>query len=310
VRYQPSLAVLCEQSHPLTPFHLTDTGVEMAVACIGSGCAKVVVTVFKVDPRTRALYIQAGLSAALSTFLPSPLLGILLVQELSIATRPGSITLSSAVVRQHSSTMVLGEEKEVSIQTLADHDLMEQVHIASIATASCTAVLRLLFPDSVIESMRIQSYALSPSSSGYSINLDWLLAIPMGLLCGAVVTLAGMMYLKWNWTRVKGCTFLIHNQRFKLFVRGRQVFALLAGLICGVLGFLWSFPPLFDNGVNAWQNVLVVSSERMSPYEVLHFGFHVLIGVAICTGCGILGGCSFPMLTVGACVGAIFSPLP
>jgi H+/Cl- antiporter ClcA len=288
------------------PFSM-DTGVDMAIASIGSGCAKAIGVAFKVDPRTRALYIQAGLSAALSTFLPSPMLGVLLVQELSIISRPGNVILSSTELQQRTSTMILGEDNNyMPVPSLVDHDIMEQVLIASIATASCTTIITVLFPDSIVESMRIQSYDLPQTSNGCSGYLDWLLAIPLGLLSGVIVTLGSLMYLKWNWTRVTGCAFLMNKDRFHVLAIGGQVlFALLAGLICGVLGFLWSYPSLFDNDVNSWQNILPVdaSSGGLSPYEVLHFGLHVLMGVTICIGCGILGGCVFPMLSVGACVG-------
>jgi Voltage gated chloride channel len=62
---------------------------------------------------------------------------------------------------------------------------------------------------------------------------------------------------------------------------------------------------MFENGVNAWQRVVEAkySSGGMSAYEALHFGLHVIIGLAISAGCGLLGGPVFPMLVVGACVG-------
>jgi H+/Cl- antiporter ClcA len=299
-------AVLLPRDH-CRPSHLVlwssddRTGVDMAVATIGSGCAKVISDTFKVDARTRALYIQAGLSAALSIFLPSPILGLLLIQELNGVTRPGRLTLSSAVSPQSSA---LAEESTAEIQNLVNHDLMEQVLISTITAASANAVVQILFPEPAVEAMRMQNYTFPTSSSenGYNAYLDWLRAIPLGLLSGSIVTLTGVIYLKWSWTRVKGCAFLMYNERLK-FTRGRQIFATLGGLICGVLGFVWSYPLLFDNGVNAWQNVLDAKAEGLSAYEVLHFGLHVMLGIAVCMGCGILGGCAFPMLTVGACLG-------
>jgi len=95
--------------------------------------------------------------------------------------------------------------------------------------------------------------------------------------------------------------------------RARQLFAIFAGLICGILAFVWSHPFLLDNDVNAWQNVLDARSGS-SAYDILHFGLHVIIGVSICIGCGILGGCCFPLLNAGVCLGIGVScsafPLP
>ncbi|KAG7359202.1 voltage gated chloride channel [Nitzschia inconspicua] len=282
-------------------------GVDLVVGSIGSGCAKIIADVFQVDARTRALYIQAGLSAAMSILLPSPILGMLLVQELSVTTRSGTLMLSSVALHQSTTRYLACTNNVVQIDgTLADHDIMEQVLIGSISVSSCTAVLILLFSHSAVDAMRLQRYTLPESdveTGDKAYLLHWLLAIPIGLLCGAVVTLSGAMYLKWSWSRAKGCAFLMQNERLK-FTRARQVFAVFAGLVCGVLGFVWSYPVLFDNGVNAWQNVLDAKTEGVSAFEILHFGLHVMIGVAICIGCGILGGCTFPMLSVGACLGA------
>ena len=122
---------------------------------------------------------------------------------------------------------------------------------------------------------------------------------------GILVTVSGAMYLKWAWTRVKLCTYL--ENRLKLY-RARQFFSGFAGLITGILAFIWSYPFLLDNHINAWQNILVAHSNgSSSAYEILHFGLHIIIGAAICIGCGILGGCCFPMLNFGACLGVAIS---
>ena len=263
--------------------------------------------VFKVDPRTRGLYVQAGLSAALSIVLPHPILGLLLVQELSMATRPGALTVSSAIFQQQSATRTLGDETVVeSDGSIADHDLMEQVLVAGIATASCSAVVSTIFTESCFSAMRIGSYKLPDFDSSHVVYLDWLKAIPLGLLGGTLVSVTGAMYLKWNWSRVKGCAFLMNNERLPIR-RARQIFAAMAGLVCGILGFVWSYPNLFDNSVNAWQGVLNAKANGLSALEMLHFGLHIVIGVTICIGCGILSGCIFPMMNAGACLGTSIS---
>jgi H+/Cl- antiporter ClcA len=127
---------------------------------------------------------------------------------------------------------------------------------------------------------------------------------------GALVTISGAVYLKWAWTRVKLYTYL--ENRLK-FYRDRQIFAAFAGLIVGMLAFIWSYPILLNNHINSWQNVLIAYSNESSAYEILHFSLHIIIGVAICIGCGALGGCCFPMLKAGVCLGVgiscPFSPL-
>lgn len=223
-----------------------------------------------------------------------------------MAVRPGALTLSSVMNQQRTAR---NEEDIVEIRPqLANHDVMEQVLVASISTASCTAMISILFPDSAIAGMKLQSYDLARNdvSDGINVYFDWLRAIVLGLIAGAFVTLGGALYLKWSWSRIKGCAFLMYNERLK-FTKARLVFATLAGLICGVLGFVWSYPLLFDNGINAWQNILDAKAAGLSAYQVAHFGLHVLLGVAVCIGCGILGGCAFPMLSVGACMGAAVS---
>jgi H+/Cl- antiporter ClcA len=282
-------------------------GVDLLVTSLGSGCAKLIAVVFKVDPRTRGLYVQAGISAALSIILPHPLLGLLLVQELSMATRPGALTVSSAIFQQQSATRILGDETVVDMDGfIADHDIMEQVLMAGIAMASCTAIVSMIFAESCSNAMRVGSYTLPDFDTNHFVYLDWLKAVPIGLIGGALVSLSGAVYLKWNWTRVRGCAFLMKNERLPIR-RSRQIFAVFAGLVVGLLGFMWSYPLLFDNSVNAWQGVLNANAYGLSALEILHFALHVIIGVTICLGCGILGGCVFPMFNAGVCVGVRIS---
>jgi H+/Cl- antiporter ClcA len=117
---------------------------------------------------------------------------------------------------------------------------------------------------------------------------------------GCLVTLSGAMYLKWAWTRVKLCNYLESRFHFRY---ARQLFAGFAGMITGILAIVWSYPFLLDNHINAWQQILVASTNGVQACEILHFGLHVIIGVAVCIGCGILGGCCFPMLNAGVCLG-------
>jgi H+/Cl- antiporter ClcA len=117
---------------------------------------------------------------------------------------------------------------------------------------------------------------------------------------GILVTISGAMYLKWSWTRVKLCTYLENSLKF---YHARQIFAAFAGLIVGMLAFIWSYPFLLNNHINSWRDVLIAYSNGSSACEILHFGLHIIIGVAICIGCGILGGCCFPMLKAGICLG-------
>jgi H+/Cl- antiporter ClcA len=273
----------------------------MAVASIGSGCAKIIADMFQVDQRTRGLYVQAGLSAAVGILLPSPILGLLLVQELSMASRPGTLTVSSVILQQSTTTQMMGDATRFEVEYQPGHDLMEQVMLAAVAAASSCAVVSLLFPSSAVASMRLENYTL-PVSDTEDFYLDWLRAIPIGFLGGAAATLSGAMYLKWNWMRNRGSALLMNNELFQ-FRRASLLFAVLAGFICGILGFIWSYPPLFENGVNAWQNILEAKSQGSTAFEILHFGLHVVIGVSVCLGCGVLGGCVFPLLNVGTCLG-------
>jgi hypothetical protein len=258
-----------------------------------------------VDERSRALYVQAGVASAFSILLPSPLLGLLLVQELRIATRPNTLSVSSVLSKR---TMIGGGEGTVGrSRTLQEergqkipweNDMLEQLTIDGVAMIASTATVSAIVPSWWQSILFLRPTQLEKRDFEY---FDWLLAVLLGILGGITVILATALYLKWNWSRCKGCQYL-HRKGWMSPI-ARQVFVLLAGLVFGMLGIVWSKPPLFENGVNAWQGVVQASLSGMSAFEGLHFGLHVIMGLAICLGCGILGGPVFPMLVVGSCLG-------
>jgi H+/Cl- antiporter ClcA len=276
----------------------------LAVSALGSGVANVIAVSFHVDQRSHALYVQAGVAAAFSLLLPSPLLGLLLVQELRIATRPTTLNVSSAVSKR-ASVGGAGRPRipqEEGGQLFGENDLLEQITIDGLATIASTATASAIVPVQWQSTLHLGPLKLEGRDFEY---IDWLLAIPMGILGGITVILAAALYLKWNWSRCRGCQYLHSRGLMTSIVR--QLFVVLAGLVFGMLGVLWSTPPLFENGVNAWQGVVQAHLSGISAFEVIHFGLHVIMGLAICLGCGLLGGPVFPMLVVGACLGVSLS---
>lgn len=278
-------------------------GVDLAVSAIGSGLADVIVMSFFVDERSRALYVQAGIAAAFSILLPSPLLGLLLVQELRIATRPDALTVSSVVSKRarmgRGGTSGLSRtQQDEGGQKFGENDLLEQITIEGVAMVASAATISAIVPSQWQSILFLRPPHLEGREFEY---LDWLLAVPLGILGGVTVIIAGAVYLKWTWFRCRSCQYFHTKGWMSSIVR--QMFVVLAGLVFGMLGIIWSQPPLFENGVNAWQGTVEAYFNGISPFEAIHFGLHVIIGVAICLGCGVLGGPVFPMMVVGACLG-------
>ena len=91
-----------------------------------------------------------------------------------MVTRPVSLTMSSAVVLQ--------QTEPDSSEKNEDHDLVEQVSVAAISMASCSAILSVIFPSSAIRSIVLGHYTLPDRESRQFEYLDWIRAILLGII--------------------------------------------------------------------------------------------------------------------------------
>jgi hypothetical protein len=94
-------------------------GPEYALGSLGSGLASLLSSLLHLNRRCEAGLVQAGLAGSLGALLLSPILGVSVLQEMSVTGRPADLLLDSLTC----SEIGLGRDRI----TLRDHDRMEQV---------------------------------------------------------------------------------------------------------------------------------------------------------------------------------------
>ena len=113
-------------------------GPEYALGSLGSGLASLLSSLFKLNRRSEAGLVQAGLAGSLGALLLSPILGVSVLQEMSLTGRPADVLLDSVTC----SEIGLGRDRIA----LRDHDWMEQITLGGTAATIVYVVVRLLSP--------------------------------------------------------------------------------------------------------------------------------------------------------------------
>jgi len=73
----------------------------MALGAIASGLASFVAEKLNVNRRTEAAWVFSSMAGSLGGLFPSPILGVTLVHELSVAGRPNGMTLDAIVSKEN-----------------------------------------------------------------------------------------------------------------------------------------------------------------------------------------------------------------
>ena len=262
-------------------------GPEMALGALGSGLASFLAKKLSVNRRTEAAWVFSGMAGSLGGLFPSPILGLTLVHELSVAGRPNGMTLDALVSKEN-----LESEKVV------DHDFMEQVTLAGTAAIMAHLVLHSLLPKNI------------PWGNVIEIGNDyhaWHLAaaIPLGIVCGLVASLALILLGVFRTIRVKVCQVLEEKLGAPKWI-GRLLFPTLAGTLHGLLAI--SNPYLVGSGV-PFVAQLIQNRESIKVGSLVLMAFCKTVSMSLSLGFGLVGGPLFPMVFVGLCVGLAFSSI-
>lgn len=265
-------------------------GPEMAIGAMGSGLASFIAKQLKVSRRTEAAWVFSGMAGSLGGLFPSPILGVTLVHELSVAGRPNGMTLDAVVAKEK-------KHEEVAVE-IVDHDFMEQVTLAGTAAITAYLVLHGLLPKSI------------PWGHVIEIGNDyhtWHLAaaIPLGIVCGLASSLALIMLGAFRTIRAKVCEALEEKLGAPKWI-GRLLFPTLAGTLHGLLAV--SNPYLVGSGI-PFVTELIENRDSMKIGWLILMAFCKALSMSLSLGFGLVGGPLFPMVFVGLCIGLAFSSI-
>jgi H+/Cl- antiporter ClcA len=265
-------------------------GPEMALGALGSGLASLVARLGgNNNRRLEAVCVLSGMAGALGALFPSPILGLLLVHELSVTGRPLGTSLDRAASSKNS--------------TSRDHDFMEQVTLMGTAATTAYVVLRLLVPPSLI-----------PWSGAHDVDLAndyemWHLAaaIPVGLVCGAVGSI--MMILLGAFRGLRQWTCSVMHEAFGApQCVGQVCFPLLAGLLNGLLAYFNPF--LVGSGTQIAGKLFSAAQDGTVSTEWLMLtALFKVVSMTLSLGFGLVGGPLIPMAFVGLCIGLSLSTM-
>jgi H+/Cl- antiporter ClcA len=270
-------------------------GPELAIGAMGSGLATFMAKTLKLDRRTEAGLVQSGLAGSLGGLFLSPIFGVTLVHELSIAGRPVDFLLDT----------LTASEANVPRDALAhiDHDFMEQVTLGGTAATAAYVVLRMLLP------------LMSPSSQWFQlVDLGedvfelWHLAaaIPIGLICCKFGMLLLALMGAFRSLRVAACKSLHVRLNLPKWV-GLILFPTIAGLLHGLLS-IWN-PLLAGTGIGFLRELLRQEITFSTVPWFMATAACKVVSMSMCLGFGLVGGVIFPMIFVGMCVGTAMTHL-
>lgn len=270
-------------------------GPELAIGALGSGLAALLAQILQLDRRTEAGLVQSGLAGSLGCLFLSPILGVTLVHELSVAGRPVDLLLD----------ILTAAEVSVPRDELAhvDHDFMEQVTLSGTAATAAYVVMRILLP------------LISPSSQWFQVmNLGeddfelWHLAaaIPIGFVCGKLGILAAALISAFRSLRVSVVEVLHSRYKCPKWV-GLLLFSTIAGVLHGLLS-VWN-PLLAGTGMDFAREMLRQEVDFSSVPWFMGSAACKVLSMSLCLGFGLVGGPIFPMAFAGLCVGVATTPL-
>jgi H+/Cl- antiporter ClcA len=255
----------------------------MAIGAMGSGLASFIANLLKVDRRTEAAWVFSGMAGSLGALFPSPVLGVILAHELSVVGRPNCLTLDAVVAKETKDTEDTSQ--------IVNHDFMEQVTLGGTA-ATCAYIVLHALPKSW------QWNIVTEIGNDYHM---WHLAVavPLGVLCGLVASLALVFLGAFRSIRNKTCEVLEEKVGAPKWV-GRLLFPTLAGVLHGLLA-VWN-PMLVGSGVLFITN-LIENHASMRPGWLLLLAMSKALSMSLSLGFGLVGGPLIPMVYVGLCIG-------
>jgi len=250
----------------------------------------------------------AGMAGAMGALFPSPILSVLLIHELSITSRPGDSRFNAAVTTPLASFV---EGQEVNAQ----HDFMEQVCLAGMASSTAYAVFYGLAHETFLdpEKMKFSTYEISD----YQI---WHLAaaIPLGVISGmiGIITLILLGIMR----KVKArLSMRLRNRGVPKFIV-KIIMPTIAGVLFGLIAVAYpltlgdgamqlpyvvqhSYSREFVIHLANGTDVVKVLTPTLTPSILIGTLFGKVLAMAICLGFGMVGGQIFPCIFAGTCAG-------
>lgn len=288
-------------------------GPETALATIGAEIGSLISTLLRFNAREKALMVLTGISASLGLLTASPILGVLMVIELSLLARPSDIRLDALVEQKIPDTNNRNIKTIISTQGQAgQHDLMNQTCLLSLGCITSFFVCRIA-SQQILPQIAFPDFG-SLMQEVFEVKHVFY-AIPLGVICG----LCGILYLIMQ--GVFRAAFLhmeamFHDCSMPNWVH--SVFMLtLAGLLNGIIAV--SFPLTLGSGIDMLLQLLSLGlnnvdaalkagvengdNENLSPLYLLISAFMNMLATAICLGFGMMGGVFLPLIFSGLLIG-------
>jgi H+/Cl- antiporter ClcA len=302
-------------------------GPEAAMGNLGGGLGTLLGSLRSQSDRRAAISCFCGMAGAMGALLPSPVLAVLLLHELTVTSRPADTRFNAAVP---GAPYGGGDETRLDLPAGVDHhDFMEQVTLGGIAATAGYGVFYGLADYTYLHPSQIPLPA-----SLFSRYEPWhvLAAVPLGIVAGVlgIVTLILLGLFRKVAKRV----------RQRLLSRGLRpavvtvLVPMIGGLLFGLVGV--AFPLTLGDG--AMQIPFVIKNgftgdiqepdhrdffanstipPNPDPVFPLHVDAKISVGVlvgtlfgkllsmAICLGFGFVGGNIFPCIFAGCCAGLV-----
>ena len=283
-------------------------GPEAAMGNIGGAIGTFLGQKKNFSDRRRAIAAFAGMAGAMGALFPSPILSVLLLHELSITSRPGDSRFNAAVTAPLAS-FVQGQEVN------AQHDFMEQVCLAGIASSTAFAIFFGLAHKTFLDPSKLK-FAVYDIGD-YNV---WHLAaaIPMGIASGiiGVITLVLVGLFRKIKYRI---SIRLRNRGIPMRII-KIIIPTLGGLLFGLIAV--AFPLTLGDGASQLPKVVQHSyatettihlpngtdvtkhiEATLTPSILIGTLFAKILAMAISLSFGMVGGNIFPCIFAGTCAG-------
>lgn len=279
-------------------------GPESALAILGAEVGSLIGSILRFDLRTKCLLILTGMTAGLGGFLSSPLIGSLMLVELTISARPDDIRMDAAVA-----ALTGKRKKRKNGGDMERTDLMNQVSLTGIGCIASYAVIHKTF-ERVLPSIEL------PVFSDVAGDFDYiyiLYGVPMGLICGLLGAIYFIMQgaVKGFFVRIGNGMSMCGLPKWCHVLLMPTISALIQGCIAV------SYPLTLGTGTEVLAQLCILGFDKeaqaagiqngdygfLDPEYLLTSAFMNLLSLATALGFGVIGGQIMPIVFSGILLG-------
>ena len=313
-------------------------GPEAAMGNLGGGLGTLLGQVRNMSDRRRAIAAFCGMAGAMGALLPSPVLAVLIIHELTITSRPGDTRFNAAVPLPPYSVFA-SQDHHFPLLSVDQHDFMEQVTLGGIAATAGYTVFATLAEYTYLDPKELQY-----PGALFSQYETWHIAaaVPLGIVAG-ILGIITLILLGAGKKVAKRVQMRLLNRGLRPNVV-KVLLPMIGGLLFGLIGI--AFPLTLGDGAlqipfviqhgftgdihiprslvdnpkidQLLANMTIPPHDAFFPHHVeakLSLGvlvgtlFGKLISMAICLGFGMVGGNIFPCIFAGTIAGLIATGL-